>query len=161
MKRRCLTPQGNYVSPIAGEVHYQSSYERKFMQYLDSKNFNWIRCKERFPYLDGEGKKHTYNPDIYLPDYDLYVEVKGMIRVNDPFKFKSFPEDKKLVLIDAEKLISLGIQVFNPLTDIKEPIDKTKWPHKMLASMPDFAKPGILDEELKEKLYKYQDLFKK
>ena len=153
MPRKGLTPQGWYDSPIAGHVHYQSGYERKFMQYLDSKNFNWTKCKERFPYKDSDGKNHTYNPDFYLPDYNLYVEVKGMIRKNDPAKFEAFPKDKELVLVDCEKMKDLGIKVFDPMS-IKEPIDKTKWPYKLLSKMPDYAEVGILSEELKTRLYK-------
>lgn len=156
--RRGLTPQGYHSSPIAGKVHYQSGYERRFMEYLDSKNFNWIRCKERFPYFDEQGKQHTYNPDFYLPDYNLYVEVKGMIRMRDPLKFQAFPEDKQLVLITAEKLRELGINVFDPM-EIKEPVDKTKWPYKLLQSLPDYQKPGGLSEELKNKLSKFLYIF--
>ena len=158
--RKGLTPQGYYISPIAGKVHYQSGYEHRFMEYLDSHKFNWQRCKDRFPYIDENGDKHMYNPDIYLPDYDLYIEVKGMIRFRDPFKFEAFPIDKKLLLVDAPKLKELGIKVFDP-NEITKDIDKTKWPYKILNQIPDYAKQGELSKELKERLYKYNYIFKK
>lgn len=150
---RRLTPQGWYKSPIAGRVHYQGSYEKSFMEYLDGKRFNWIKCRERFPYIGADGKSHTYNPDFYLPDHDLYVEVKGRIRVSDPYKFAAFPLEKKLALVDAEVLARLGIKCFVP-PDLSK-VDITKWPYVMLSKIPDYRVPGTLSEELKERLSKY------
>lgn len=152
-----LTPQGWYKSPIAGKVHYQSSYEKSFMEYLDKNSFVWIRCRERFPYVGADGKQHTYNPDFYLPKYELYVEVKGRIRVSDPYKFEAFPADKKLVLIDAEVLKQLGIKCFIP-PDLST-VDTTKWPYVMLSKMPDYASPGELSEELRARLTKHLNIF--
>lgn len=158
MAKRGLTPQGYYESKYNGLVRYQSSYEHKFMQYMDDHDFNWIRCKDRFPYLDSEGKKHTYNPDFYLPKYDLYLEVKGMIRKNDPLKFAAFPDDKKLLLLGYKELTALGLKVFNPM-EVKVPLSKDKWPYKLLAQMPDFAEVGVLTPELESKVSKYRYIF--
>lgn len=155
---RGLTPQGWYESSTAGKVHYQSSYERKFMEYLDQHQFIWTRCKDRFPYVGADGKSHNYIPDFYLPGPDLYVEVKGMIRVNDPFKFEAFPADRKLVLVDAETLQKLGIECFIPPKRIGE-VDTTKWPYRMMAKMPDYAAPGELSEKLRTRLTEHLDIF--
>lgn len=86
------------------------------------------------------------------------VEVKGMIRANDPLKFEAFPKDKRLVLIDADKLISLGIDCFVP--DLTK-VDKTKWPYTMLSKIPDYAAPGQLSEATKKRLSEHLDVFKK
>lgn len=123
MSRKGITPHGYYVNKKGEKVHYQSGYEHKFMAYLDEHDYNWIKCKERFPYVDAEDKKHTYNPDIYLPDFELYVEIKGMIRKKDPLKFEAFPKDKKLVLLEADDLKKLGLDVFDPKNIT---VDKTK-----------------------------------
>lgn len=152
-----LTPQGWYKSPIAGKVHYQSNYEKSFMEYLDKKKFNWNKCKERFPYIGADEQPHTYNPDFYLPDYDLYVEVKGRIRVNDPYKFAAFPQDKKLVLVDADALMALGIKCFVP-PDLSK-VDTTKWPYVMLSKIPDYAAPGELSKELRARLTEHLNIF--
>lgn len=157
-----FTPQGWHESPIAGKVHYQSSYEHKFMIWLDEHNVNWEKCKEKFPYIKSDGKKHNYNPDIYLPDYDLYLEVKGMVRKNDPAKFEAFPEDKKLCLLGYDELSRLGLHVFNPF-EIKTPVDKTKWPYKILNQIDDYEAVGELSEALKEKVSsdKFFEMLKK
>lgn len=148
-RRNGFTPQGWYESTIAGKVHYQSSYEHKFMIWLDEKGVNWTKCKEKFPYVKDDGKKHNYNPDIYLPDYDLYLEVKGMVRKNDPAKFEAFPDTKRLALLGYDELTRLGISVFNP-ADVK--IDPSKWPYKILSQISDFSERGFLTEELKQKV---------
>ena len=149
MGKRGLTPQGWHESPIAGKVHYQSGYEHKMMIWLDEHNINWIKCKEKFPYVKDDNKIHKYNPDIYLPDYDLYLEIKGMIRKNDPAKFEAFPKDKKLALLGYDELTKLGLKVFNG--DAVVP-DYTKWPYTLLGKLDDFSERGELSEELKERL---------
>ena len=146
-----FTPQGWYESIIAGRVHYQSSYEHKFMIWLDDRKINWIKCKEKFPYIRSDGKKHNYNPDIYLPDFDLYLEVKGMVRKNDPAKFEAFPNDKQLCLLGYDELTKLGLKVFNPF-ELSKPIDKTKWPYNILNQIDDYDNVGILSDTLKQKV---------
>ena len=150
--KRGITPQGWHDSPIAGHVHYQSSHEHKFILWLDKQNINWQKCKEKFPYIKSDGKKHSYNPDIYLPDFDLYLEVKGMIRKNDPAKFESFPDSKKICLLGYEELTKLGIKVFNPMEIDRSKIDRTKWPYSILNQIDDYEEIGQLSEALKNKI---------
>ena len=149
-KRKGLTPQGYYTAKNGAQYHYQSSYERKLMIYLDERNIVFEKCKDRFPYTDVEGKKRTYNPDLYLPDFDIYIETKGMIRMNDPAKFEAFPKNKILVLITADEMKDLGIKVFDPGNIDPEKVDKTKWPYTLLSHLPDFQIRGELTETIKE-----------
>ena len=136
-----LTPQGWWDSPIAGKVHFQSSYERKFCAWLDEHKFNWRKNKERFPYISPfDGKQHNYIPDFVILDNTvhqypyLYIEVKGMVRKADPAKFEAFPEDKKLVLLGYEELKGLGLDVWDPMTAFKskEPLREDQWPRLIL-----------------------------
>ena len=168
-KRSWVTPQGWWDSPIAGKVHFQSSYERKFCAYLDEHGYNWRKNKERFPYISPfDGKTHHYNPDFVLLDKDgrvcLYIEVKGMVRKADPAKFEAFPKDKTLVLLGCEELKALGLEVFDPMEKFKdsEPLREGQWPYKLLQNMPDFWERGEMSEELKKKVspepfYKYKN----
>lgn len=151
-RKRGLTPQGWYVSPIAGRVHYQSRYEQKFMEWMDAHQIDWVKCKERFPYIASDGKIHKYNPDFYLPFHGLYVEVKGMIRLNDPLKFKAFPENKKLVLLGFQELLKLGLDVKDPTVGKLKELKPGQWPYNLLQQMPDFLKAGEMTEELKKKV---------
>jgi predicted nuclease of restriction endonuclease-like RecB superfamily len=49
-----------------------------------------------------DGKIRSYSPDFYLPDYDIYVEVKGYWWGDDRRKMdiviKSYPEVKFLIV---------------------------------------------------------------
>ena len=163
-KRTMLTPQGWWDSPIAGKVHFQSSYERKFCRFLDEKKLNWRKNKERFPYISPfDGKTHNYVPDFVIVDEQecpvLYIEVKGMVRKADPAKFEAFPRDKKLVLLGYDELKNhLGLDVKDPMEYFRNPdgtekkLDPNKWPYKLLQNMPDFQEKGELTEELKSRL---------
>lgn len=165
-----LTPQGWWESPIAGKVHFQSKYEKLFCEYLDNNNYNWRKNKERFPYTSPfDGKVHNYIPDFVLVDQDgnpqIYIEVKGMVRKADPAKFEAFPKDKTLVLLGYEELKSLGLAVWDPMSEPKaKELKPDQWPYKLLQNMPDFWERGELTEELKVKVspkpfYEYQKSF--
>lgn len=151
-RKKSLTPQGWYKSPTAGKVHYQSGYEKKFMEWLDSKKIPWEKCRERFLYTALDGKEHRYNPDFYLPEPKLYVEVKGMVRANDPLKFQYFPENKKLVLLGFLELQKLGLDVKDPTAGKVKKLEPGVWPYNLLQQMPDFLKAGEMTEELKKKV---------
>lgn len=156
-----LTPQGWWQSPIAGKVHWQSSYEKKFCAFADEHNLNWRKNKERFDYVSPfDNKVHKYVPDFIVttPEgQDLYVEVKGMVRKADPAKFEAFPADKKLVLLGCKELKSLGLEVFDPEEfdeqgKRKMELKPDQWPYKLLQNMPDFWERGVMTEELTKKV---------
>lgn len=61
--------------------YYNNSYFDSFLEieiakYLEKNNIKWIRNTKRF-YYTWNNNKHYYVPDFYLPDYKLYLEVKG------------------------------------------------------------------------------------
>lgn len=164
-KKRGLTPQGWWESPVAGKVYWQSRYERLFCEFLDKnienlkqKGLSWRKNKERFPYTSPfDGKTHNYVPDFVLVDEQenpvLYIEVKGMVRKADPAKFEAFPQDKQLVLLGYEELKLLGLDVWDPMADSKNrTLKEGQWPYKLLQQMPDFSERGELTEDLKSRV---------
>ncbi len=61
-----------------------SGAERKFAELLDKNNIRWIKNTDKFfTYRDISGKLRKYYPDFYLPDYDYWVEIKGLLYRND------------------------------------------------------------------------------
>lgn len=62
-------------------VSLDSNLELLLAQRLDELNIKWERCG-RFPYIDANGKKHTYTPDFYLPDYNIYLDPKNDFLIN-------------------------------------------------------------------------------
>lgn len=53
-----------------------SSYELAVAEDLEKHNILWDTCS-RFPYIDLFDKAHTYTPDLYLPEYDVYLDPKN------------------------------------------------------------------------------------
>ena len=89
-----------------GEL-YDSSWEIEFAKYLRKNNINFIRNNSiSFEYI-WNNDKHNYFPDFYLPDYDLYIEIKGLWNERDICKWEQFPN--KLAIYDSKDLYELGI----------------------------------------------------
>lgn len=79
--------------------------------YLNECNINWIRRKRNnLKYkLHENDYVHVYYPDFYLPNLDVYVEIKGYWfksndgRVDDKRKMKCVIEqntDKKIIIYE-------------------------------------------------------------
>ena len=77
-----------------------------FVKYLESKNIKWERPKRSFNYI-WKNSIHKYYPDIYLPAYNLYIEIKGLPNERDYAKWSQFTE--VLDIYDSKDLVKLGI----------------------------------------------------
>lgn len=87
---------------VAGKK-VQGTWERDLALAFEELNIKWERCKP-WPYTINEEIKH-YTPDFYLPDYDLYIEVKGYWWGNDREKMDAVIEqypDRKIEIIEAD-----------------------------------------------------------
>ena len=80
----------DYISPIAGKIKVDGTWELKAARYLDNLGVKWIRNKKRFPYKNGD-KESTYQPDFYVADWDMFIEVKGYETDLDRLKWSQFP----------------------------------------------------------------------
>lgn len=87
----------------------RSGWEANILRLLNYRNQKWIYEPKTFFF---EGLKHgtvNYTPDIYLPEEDIWIEVKGFLKTEDKVKIrrfkKYFPEEsKKLrVVVGGEK----------------------------------------------------------
>lgn len=87
-------------SPVVQDgVSYDSAWEFRLKQYLDSEQITYIRMTEGFPYTY-KGVKRTYFPDFFLPKLKLYVEVKGLATTRDLAKWRAFKH--KLVIVSGQ-----------------------------------------------------------
>jgi len=68
------------------DIVLDGTWEVIFAKYLDELNIKWIRPKKGYEYIF-EGSKHLYFPDFFLPQYNLYIEVKGYEREIDHSKW--------------------------------------------------------------------------
>ena len=82
----------NFVNGRTPRLEYNGvilngSWELMVAKYLDFNNIKWERPSIPFEYI-WENKIHLYYPDFYLPEYDIYLEVKGYERERDKCKWK-------------------------------------------------------------------------
>lgn len=104
-----------------------SSYEVDVAKSLDENNIKWIQPK-RFPYKDLKGKLHYYTPDLYLPDYDIYLDPKNDFLIeheNPKFGYKDTDKIKWVEEYNNIKVIVLNKNQLN-WTIIKKLIEEYK-----------------------------------
>lgn len=80
----------------------QGTWERDLALYFDKHNIKWNRCTS-IPYII-DGITRHYTPDFYLPETDIFVEVKGYWWGNDKIKMQLVIEqhnDKSFRIIEG------------------------------------------------------------
>lgn len=108
------------ISPLAGrpkkrsECRYngitlRSSWEVAYAKFLESLQQPWVYEIKRFKITNSN--RPTYLPDFYLPNLDLYVEIKGWDRDNSIARAKRFSEQyhTKLLILDGRDLKRMGV----------------------------------------------------
>lgn len=92
---------------IYKEINMRSSWEVIYAKYLDKHNIIWSYESKVFNLGNT-----TYTPDFYLPEKDLYIEIKGWWRKKSKKKFDLFrqlyPKVRIKVLMKLE-LQELGV----------------------------------------------------
>ncbi len=78
----------------------KGTWELDVAKFLDKENIKWTNKTNPFPYFWNE-KWHLYFPDFYLPDFNMYIEVKGYERERDLEKWKSV---KKLIILKEKEI---------------------------------------------------------
>jgi len=84
-------------------IKFQGKWELEFYQYCKNQNILIERSTKWFEY-EWQGVR-KYFPDFYLPEYDLYVEVKGYETDRDKAKWLYFPN--KLRIIRKQDIINI------------------------------------------------------
>lgn len=114
---------------VVNGIKVQGTWEKRFAEYLLAKNIKFERKRLKFC------KTHTYTPDFYCIDQDVYFEVKGFRRDRDIYKMYLVLEEHPNIhikMIEREQLKNLEtINIFE-LPDFqelyhKEDIDMTKF----------------------------------
>ncbi len=108
--------KGGWITLMTGEtVWIRSTWEEKMIRYLESHNVIFKVEPQAFPVefvCDSKIVHGTYRPDVYIPEIDVWIEVKGYWRDDAKAKFEAFKEqypDEILLLYDEQVLKSLGI----------------------------------------------------
>lgn len=81
----------NYTRVSDGKViQMDSSWEAKCAERLDELGVRWERTEDiKLKYIDKRAQTRNYIPDFYLPDYDIYLEVKGYWTTPARWKMRS------------------------------------------------------------------------
>lgn len=94
----CIDSYGN-PTKVAG------SWELKVSQELDSLNIKWTNIIEENIIYHWNNQDRRYYPDFYLPDYDIYIEVKGYERERDLKKWEVLTH--KLIVLKNKEITQL------------------------------------------------------
>ena len=88
------------------EIICIASYEIAVVNYLNTNNIDYLWQVQTFTMLDNK----TYRPDIYLPNEDKWIEIKGYFRDDAEEKWNWFHKEyQNSELWDKGKLKELGI----------------------------------------------------
>ena len=81
----------NYTRQSDGAViQMDSSWEVECAKKLDELGVRWERAEDiKLKYIDKRAQTRNYIPDFYLPDYDMYLEVKGYWTTPARWKMRS------------------------------------------------------------------------
>lgn len=78
-----------------------SGAEALFAKKCNEIGIKWIKNSEtNFEFIDSNGKKRRYYPDFFLPDYDVWVEIKGLryIRKDDHLRREAVKKPVFLII---------------------------------------------------------------
>ena len=90
------------IPTIYNGQKYRSKLEAEYAKGMDEAGVAFVYEPEGFVLSDGT----KYLPDFYLPDYDLFIEVKGIMSDLDQHKIDMFRKDsgKRLFVAKGQDL---------------------------------------------------------
>ena len=90
----------------------KGSWELLVAKWLDSFNIRWEHELKGFKY-EWRGGIRTYYPDFYLPEFDLYLEIKGYERERDRAKWKAV---SNLIVFKLKEIKEIKAGLLAPLS---------------------------------------------
>ena len=92
------------VDSFNNKTKLKGKWELKVANFLTKKNIRWTNKVEPSSYF-WSNNWHLYFPDFYLPDKNIYLEIKGFQRDRDEQKWKYFKE--KLIILKRKEISDL------------------------------------------------------
>ena len=84
----------------------QGTWELNIAKKLEAEKIKWIKCtKNKYSLKYISDRIHYYTPDFYLPEYDIYLEIKGHWWGNDKQKMDLVCKQNqniKLIIIEND-----------------------------------------------------------
>lgn len=102
------------VDSVKSNVTYKgvilgSSYEEAVAKSLDENNIKWIKPKSLKWVSPIDNREHNYYPDLYLPDYDVYLEPKNDYLINNVNKHFGIKDTEKVKLVEQKNNVKVII----------------------------------------------------
>ena len=77
-KKKLWSKQSEFTRKDGTIVVMDSTWEVMMANRLNELDITWVRDpKMKLEYKTRGGRMRNYIPDFYLPDFDIYIEVKG------------------------------------------------------------------------------------
>lgn len=92
-----------------------STYEVQLAKDLDENNIKW-NIPKRIKYFDLNNKLHYYSPDLYLPDYNIYLDPKNDFLINNINPRLGYKDSDKIKWVCEQNNIKVFILNKNQLT---------------------------------------------
>lgn len=96
-------------------VKLGSTYEIELAKDLDANNIKW-NIPKRIKYFDLNNKLHYYSPDLYLPDYNIYLDPKNDFLINNINPRLGYKDSDKIKWVCEQNNIKVFILNKNQLT---------------------------------------------
>ena len=108
-KFKLWSKQSDYITVEGTTVSMDSTWEVACAKRLDELGVRWIRNPSiKLKYTTRGRRARNYIPDFYLPDHDVYIEVKGYWTDAARHKMKSVQEKNPVKIIILESLEEIG-----------------------------------------------------
>ena len=108
-KKKLWSKPSTYKTVDGKLVSMDSTWEVIMAMRLDELNIKWERDENmKLPYLMRSGRKRNYIPDFYLPEHDVYIEVKGYLTESAKHKMKSVLEVNDVKIIMLKSLVEIA-----------------------------------------------------
>lgn len=89
-------------------VNLGSSYEVSLAKIFYGLNISWIK-PNRLPYKTPTGKESTYEADLYLPEYNLYLDPKNDFLINSINPSLGYKDIDKIAWVAEQNQITVAV----------------------------------------------------
>jgi hypothetical protein len=98
------------------DIKVQGKWEKNVALWLNNNNIKWDRKTLKYD------NTRRYTPDFYLPEQDIYIEVKGWLREYDIIKMRKTINQNKINIKILDKLLynKLSSITLNDLKDLND-----------------------------------------
>ena len=115
-KKKSWSKKSDYTCLDGSTVSMDSTWEVACAERLDALGIKWERDPSiKLQYRDKKFRSRNYIPDFYLPELDIYLEVKGYWTVPARWKMRDIMQrnpGKICILESLDSISRLALPIF-------------------------------------------------